>query len=145
MLSRSYIIQTSLRERGATILVEDIDQAISLVNQIAPEHAHVVTENALEDSSNIISAGLILSGKDSANALSDYVLGPSHILPTNGSAAFSSPLSVEDFIVYSSFVDLSKSPEPENYNELIRNTSILARAEGLTAHAISAEIRKKKD
>ena len=145
LLSRSYIIQTSLRERGATILVEDIDQAISLVNQIAPEHAHVVTENALEDSSNIISAGLILSGKDSANALSDYVLGPSHILPTNGSAAFSSPLSVEDFIVYSSFVDLSKSPEPENYNELIRNTSILARAEGLTAHAISAEIRKKKD
>ena len=145
LLSRSNIIQTSLRDRGAAILVEDIDQGISLVNQIAPEHAHVVTENALEDSSNIISAGLILSGKDSANALSDYVLGPSHILPTNGSAAFSSPLSVEDFIVYSSFVDLSNSPEPKNYDELVRNTSILARAEGLTAHAISAEIRKKKD
>ena len=145
LLSRSNIIQTSLRDRGAAILVEDIDQGISLVNQIAPEHAHVVTENALEDSSNIISAGLILSGKDSANALSDYVLGPSHILPTNGSAAFSSPLSVEDFIVYSSFVDLSNSTEPENYDELVRNTSILARAEGLTAHAISAEIRKKKD
>ena len=145
LLSRSNIIQTSLRNRGAAILVEDIDQALSLVNQIAPEHAHIVTENALEDSSNIINAGLILSGKDSANALSDYVLGPSHILPTNGSSAFSSPLSVEDFIVYSSFVDLSKSPEPENYDELLRNTSILARAEGLTAHAISAEIRKKKD
>jgi len=145
LLSRSNIIQTSLRERGAAILVKDIDQGISLVNQIAPEHAHVVTENALEDSSNIISAGLILSGKDSANALSDYVLGPSHILPTNGSAAFSSPLCVEDFIVYSSFVDLGNSTEPENYDELVRNTSILARAEGLTAHAISAEIRKKKD
>jgi histidinol dehydrogenase len=145
LLSRSNIIQTSLRERGATILVENIDQAINFINQIAPEHVHVVTDNSSRDSRNIINAGLILAGKDSANALSDYVLGPSHILPTNGSAAFSSPLSVEDFIVHSSFINLDAMHMPEEYDELVKNTSILARAEGLTAHAISAEMRKKKN
>jgi histidinol dehydrogenase len=145
LLSRSNIIQKSLSSRGAVILVEDAEQAISLVNQIAPEHVHIVTENPLKDSRSIINAGLILSGSDSANALSDYVLGPSHILPTNGSSVFSSPLSVEDFIVHSSFINLGESSNPEEYDELVKNTSILARAEGLTAHAISAEIRRKED
>ena len=126
-------------------MAEDSEQAISLVNQIAPEHVHLVTENPLKDSRSIINAGLILSGRDSANALSDYVLGPSHILPTNGSSVFSSPLSVEDFIVRSSVINLGENSELQEYNELVKNTSILARAEGLTAHAISAEIRKKKD
>ena len=145
LLSRSNIIQKSIRERGASILAEDTEHAISLVNQIAPEHVHVVTENALRDSRSIINAGLILSGRDSANALSDYVLGPSHILPTNGSSVFNSPLSVEDFIVHSSFINLDGSSTLYEYDELIKNTSILARAEGLTAHAISAEMRKKTD
>ena len=145
LLSRSNIIQKSLKGRGASILVETIDQAINFVNQIAPEHVHIVTKDALQDSKNVSNAGLILVGEDSANALSDYVLGPSHILPTSGSAAFSSPLSVEDFIVRSSFVDLGTTFVPEDYDELVINTSILARAEGLTAHAISAEIRKKKN
>ena len=145
LLSRSNIIQKSLKGRGASILVETIDQAINFVNQIAPEHVHIVTKDALQDSKNVSNAGLILVGEDSANALSDYVLGPSHILPTSGSAAFSSPLSVEDFIVRSSFVDLGTTFVPEEYDELVINTSILARAEGLTAHAISAEIRKKKN
>ena len=145
LLSRSNIIQKSLRNRGVVILAEDTEQAISLVNQIAPEHVHIVTENPLKDSRSIINAGLILSGKDSANALSDYVLGPSHILPTNGSSVFSSPLSVEDFIVHSSFINLGENSKLQEYDELVKNTSILARAEGLTAHAISAEIRKKKD
>ena len=145
LLSRSNIIQKSLKDRGASILVETIDQAISIVDQIAPEHVHIVTKDALQDSKNVSNAGLILVGEDSANALSDYVLGPSHILPTSGSAAFSSPLSVEDFIVRSSFVDLGTTFVPEDYDELVINTSILARAEGLTAHAISAEIRKKKN
>ena len=94
MLSRSSIIKKSLRERGAAILAEDTEQAISLVNQIAPEHVHVVTKDALKDSRGIINAVLILSGSDSANALSDYVLGPCHILPTSGSSVFNSPLSV---------------------------------------------------
>ena len=145
LLSRSNIIQKSLKDRGASILVETIDQAINFVDQIAPEHVHIVTKDALQDSKNVSNAGLILVGEDSANALSDYVLGPSHILPTSGSAAFSSPLSVEDFIVRSSFVDLGTTFVPEEYDELVINTSILARAEGLTAHAISAEIRKKKN
>jgi histidinol dehydrogenase len=145
LLSRSSIIKKSLRERGAAILAEDTEHAISLVNQIAPEHVHVVTKDALKDSRSIINAGLILSGSDSANALSDYVLGPSHILPTSGSSVFNSPLSVEDFIVHSSFINLDESSKLDEYDELVKNTSILARAEGLTAHAISAEIRKKKD
>ena len=145
LLSRSNIIKTSLNSRGASILVENIEQAVNLVNQIAPEHVHVVTKGASKDADNIINAGLILVGQDSANAFSDYVLGPSHILPTAGSAAYTSPLSVEDFIVHSSFVKLSSDSKIYDFDKFIANTSILARAEGLTAHAISAEIRKKKD
>ncbi len=145
LLSRSNIIKTSLNSRGASILVENIEQAVNLVNRIAPEHVHVVTKGASKDADNIINAGLILVGQDSANAFSDYVLGPSHILPTAGSAAYNSPLSVEDFIVHSSFVKLSSDSKIDDYDKFIANTSILARAEGLTAHAISAEIRKKKD
>ena len=144
-LSRSNIIKTSLNSRGVSILVQNIEQAVNLVNQIAPEHVHVVTKGASKDADNIINAGLILVGQDSANAFSDYVLGPSHILPTAGSAAYTSPLSVEDFIVHSSFVKLSSDSKIYDFDKFIANTSILARAEGLTAHAISAEIRKKKD
>jgi len=144
-LSRSNIIKTSLNSRGVSILVQNIEQAVNLVNQIAPEHVHVVTKGASKDANNIINAGLILVGQDSANAFSDYVLGPSHILPTTGSAAYNSPLSVEDFIVHSSFVKLRSDSKIDDYDKFIANTSILARAEGLTAHAISAEIRKKKD
>jgi histidinol dehydrogenase len=85
-----------------------------------------------------------LVGKDSANSLSDYVLGPSHILPTKGSASFSSPLSVEDFIVSSSYIEIKASDNNELYEDILDATFILAEAEGLNAHARAAQIRKKE-
>ena len=84
-----------------------------------------------------------MKGKDSANSLSDYVLGPSHILPTNSSANFSSPLSVEDFLVSYSYVRLDQTIDPKSFKEYVEHTSKIANAEGLTAHAISAEKRLK--
>ena len=115
---------------------------IELINRLAPEHLHLAFDNKQIDTKEII-AGIILEGEDSAVSFSDYVLGPSHILPTNSSARFSSPLSVEDFIVSSSKVILNSERNKDSYNELVENTSIIARAEGLTAHAISAEKRRK--
>jgi len=143
-LPRAEIINTSLSNKGACIFVDSRNQAIDIVNMIAPEHLHIVTKNAKEDAKNISRAGLILVGKDSANSLSDYVLGPSHILPTNGSASFNSPLSVEDFIVSSSFVEIKASDNNELYEDILDATFILADAEGLNAHARAAQIRKKK-
>jgi histidinol dehydrogenase len=79
--------------------------------------------------------------KDSAISLSDYVLGPSHILPTNSSSRFSSPLSVEDFLISYSYVSLNKNKDINQFKEYVDHTSKIARAEGLTAHAIAAEKR----
>ena len=83
-----------------------------------------------------------MKGKATANSLSDYVLGPSHILPTNTSSRFSSPLSVEDFLVSYSYISL-KQDDPHLYRQYVEHTSRIARAEGLTAHAIAAEKRIK--
>ena len=142
-LSRSYIIKESFKKNGASFLVENISQAIDIVNQIAPEHLHLVTENAEEVAKKITRSGLILVGEDSANSLSDYVLGPSHVLPTGGASSFGSPLSVEDFIVSSSYVRLDSSQDLKFYQQLVDTTIILANAEGLNAHAIAAQKRKK--
>ena len=92
---------------------------------------------------NSLIAGLILKGENSANSFSDYVLGPSHILPTNSSSRFSSPLSVEDFIVSYSYVSLDRERNIKKFNDYIDHTSKIAKAEGLTAHAIAAEKRLK--
>ena len=136
------IIKSSMNSNGLIIQIEDLKQSIELINRLAPEHLHLAFDNKQIYTKEII-AGIILEGEDSAVSFSDYVLGPSHILPTNSSARFSSPLSVEDFIVSSSKVILNSERNKDSYNELVENTSIIARAEGLTAHAISAEKRRK--
>ena len=141
-LERAEIIKSSMNSNGLIIQIEDLKQSIELINRLAPEHLHLAFDNKQIDTKEII-AGIILEGEDSAVSFSDYVLGPSHILPTNSSARFSSPLSVEDFIVSSSKVILNSERNKDSYNELVENTSIIARAEGLTAHAISAEKRRK--
>ena len=92
---------------------------------------------------NSLIAGLILKGENSANSFSDYILGPSHILPTNSSSRFSSPLSVEDFLVSYSYISLDREKNIKKFNEYIDHTSKIAKAEGLTAHAIAAEKRYK--
>ena len=142
-LERKEIIQKSLEMNGMIVKINSLQESTSIINSLAPEHLHLAydhNENKEED--NLI-AGLILKGIDSANSFSDYVLGPSHILPTSTASRFSSPLSVEDFLVSYSYVSLKKSNDPEKFNDYIEHTSKLAKAEGLSAHAIAAEKRIK--
>ena len=141
-LDRASIIKSSLEKNGLTIKIDNLEQSIKIINRFAPEHLHLAFNNNEIDTKDLI-AGIILEGQDSAVSLSDYVLGPSHILPTNTSSRFSSPLSVEDFMVSSTKVSLKTKANKGLYNELIDQASVIARAEGLTAHAISVEKRKK--
>ena len=141
-LERARIIKSSLKNNGLIVKIDNLKQAIYLINRLAPEHLHLAFDNQEIDINDLV-AGIILEGTDSAVSLSDYVLGPSHILPTNASSRFSSPLSVEDFMISSSKVAIKSESNKDLYNELVDKTSVIARAEGLTAHAISAEKRKK--
>ena len=141
-LDRASIIKSSLEKNGLIIKIDNLEQSIKIINRFAPEHLHLAFDNNEIDTKDLI-AGIILEGQDSAVSLSDYVLGPSHILPTNTSSRFSSPLSVEDFMVSSTKVSLKTKSNKGLYNELIDQASVIARAEGLTAHAISVEKRKK--
>ena len=141
-LERAKTIKASLRNNGLIIKIDRLEQSVKIINRLAPEHLHLAFESKKINTKDLI-AGIILEGSDSAVSLSDYVLGPSHILPTNSSSRFSSPLSVEDFMISSTKVAIKTEDNKGMYNELIDNASIIARAEGLTAHAISAEKRKK--
>ena len=142
-LERKEIIQKSLEMNGMIVKINSLQESTSIINSLAPEHLHLAYDhNENKDEDNLI-AGLILKGIDSANSFSDYVLGPSHILPTSTASRFSSPLSVEDFLVSYSYVSLKKSNDPEKFNDYIEHTSKLAKAEGLSAHAIAAEKRIK--
>ena len=142
-LERKEIIKASLEKNGLIIKIDSLQESSRIINRLAPEHLHLAYDhNQNEEEDNFI-AGLILKGADSANSFSDYVLGPSHILPTNTSSRFSSPLSVEDFLVSYSYVSLDKTKDPKRFNEFISHTSKLAKAEGLSAHAIAAEKRFK--
>ena len=141
-LERCSIIKSSIESNGMIFRIKDNSQAKKIINSIAPEHLHIAFDHENCEDENKLVAGLILKGTVSANSFSDYVLGPSHILPTNTSSRFSSPLSVEDFLVSYSFISLDKN-NTEELEEFIKHTSRIANSEGLTAHAISAEKRLK--
>lgn len=140
-LERADIARTSLRERGALIQVADMQQAIEVANRIAPEHLELSVENPEVLLPQIRHAGAIFMGRYTAEALGDYCAGPNHVLPTSGTARFSSPLGVYDFQKRSSIIYCS----PEGASELGKVASVLARGESLTAHARSAEYRIKAD
>jgi len=140
-LERESIARVSLRERGALIHVADMTQAIEVANRIAPEHLELSVENPEELLPLIRHAGAIFMGRYTAEALGDYCAGPNHVLPTSGTARFSSPLGVYDFQKRSSIIYCS----PEGASELGKTASVLARGESLTAHALSAEYRIKAD
>ena len=142
-LERSSIIKESINSNGLIIKIDNFSEAKSLVNKIAPEHLHIAFDHMNYQDEDLLIAGLILKGENSANSFSDYILGPSHILPTNSSSRFSSPLSVEDFLVSYSYISLNKEKDIKKFNEYIDHTSKIAKAEGLTAHAIAAEKRLK--
>ena len=140
-MPRKDIIKTSLENRAAIISVADMGQAIEVANHIAPEHLELSVENAEQWAKKIRHAGAIFMGRYTAEALGDYCAGPNHVLPTSGTARFSSPLGVYDFQKRTSLIGCSA----EGASELGKTASLLARGEGLTAHARSAEYRIKKD
>ena len=139
-MDRKDIIETALKNRGALIHTEDMDEAIAISNRIAPEHLELSVENpeALLDS--IKHAGAIFMGKYTCEALGDYCAGPNHVLPTSGTARFSSPLGVYDFQKKSSLIMASR----ESANTLGLVAATLADGEGLQAHAQSARYRINK-
>ncbi|MCW8885772.1 MAG: histidinol dehydrogenase [Motiliproteus sp.] len=140
-MERQSIIEVSLRNRAALIAVDNIDQALELINRIAPEHLELSVDNPEQLLPSIRHAGAIFMGRYTAEALGDYCAGPNHVLPTSGTARFSSPLGVYDFQKRSSLIQFS----PDGASEMGKVASVLARGESLTAHARSAEYRIKKD
>jgi histidinol dehydrogenase len=134
---RSDIIRTALAARGALIQVADLDEAIALINTIAPEHLELSFEHAEERVAEIRHAGAIFVGKYTAEALGDYCAGPNHVLPTSGTARFSSPLGVYDFQKRSSIIHASAAGS----KTLGEMAMVLAEAEGLHAHGQSARYR----
>jgi histidinol dehydrogenase len=136
-MERKAVIRASLEGRGALILVDDLNAAADLVNRIAPEHLEVSVAEPEPLVEKIRHAGAIFMGRYTAEPLGDYCAGPNHVLPTSGTARFSSPLGVYDFQKRSSLINCS----PQGADTLGRIASILARGESLTAHACSAEFR----
>ncbi len=139
-MPRKDIIDQSMSTRGALIKVASLDEAVEVANFIAPEHLELSVENAPELARSIRHAGAIFLGRYTAEALGDYCAGPNHVLPTSRSARFSSPLGVYDFQKRSSLIGCS----PRGASDLGKIASILARGEGLVAHARSAEYRIKR-
>jgi histidinol dehydrogenase len=134
---RSAIIQKSIADRGALIHVPDLSAAASVVNRIAPEHLELAVDDPDSMLPEIRHAGAIFLGKHTAEAMGDYCAGPSHVLPTNGTARFASPLGVYDFQVRSSLIRCSE----KGAVMLGRHSAILAKEEGLEAHSRSADLR----
>ena len=138
-MERKNIIATALKDRGALILTKDMDEAISISNQIAPEHLELSVEDPQAMLDGIKHAGAIFMGRHTCESLGDYCAGPNHVLPTSGTARFSSPLGVYDFQKKSSLIMVSD----EGANILGEIAATLADGEGLQAHAQSARYRIK--
>jgi histidinol dehydrogenase len=136
-MERKNIIATALKDRGALILTKDMDEAISISNQIAPEHLELSVEDPQAMLDGIKHAGAIFMGRHTCESLGDYCAGPNHVFPTSGTARFSSPLGVYDFQKRSSLIMFSA----EGASHMGKVASVLERGEGLTAHARSAEYR----
>ena len=138
-MDRKTIIATALKDRGALIQTKDMDEAIAISNQIAPEHLELSVEDPQSMLDDIKHAGAIFMGRNTCEAIGDYCAGPNHVLPTSGTARFSSPLGVYDFQKKSSLIMVSD----EGANTLGEIAATLADGEGLQAHAQSARYRIK--
>ncbi|MFJ7728342.1 histidinol dehydrogenase [Neobacillus sp. NPDC097160] len=141
LLPRQDIAARSIADFGAIYVTTDLDEAVETVNQLAPEHLEIITENAMELLGKIRHAGAIFVGRYSTEPVGDYFAGPNHVLPTNGTARFSSPLNVDDFQKKSSVIVYSKRALKENGAKI----AAFARKEGLEAHARAVEIRLNND
>ena len=136
-LSRETIARKSISERGAIIVASSMEEALELMNEIAPEHLEVMTKNPFELLPYIKHAGAIFLGENTPEPIGDYLAGPNHTLPTGSTAKFYSPLNVENFMKKSSIINFSKNA----INELGEACALLADTEGLTAHAKAVRVR----
>ena len=140
-LSRSSIIQKSLNQYGYILVADSMKSAIDAANEIASEHLEILTSNPFEVMTKIKNAGAIFLGEYSSEPLGDYYAGPNHVLPTNGTAKFFSPLNVDDFCKKSSIISYSKEALEKVHKEI----ELFATEEGLTAHANSIKVRFDKE
>jgi histidinol dehydrogenase len=136
-LPREEIARKSIEERGAIIVTKDMGEAVKLMNEVAPEHLEVATNNPFELLASIKHAGAIFLGHYTPEAIGDYVAGPNHTLPTGGTAKFYSPLGVENFMKKSSIISFSKAA----INEIGEACALIANTESLTAHEQSVRVR----
>ncbi len=136
-LSRKAIIEKSLENYGYILVAASMEEAISVVNEIASEHLEIVTKDPFQTMTKIRNAGAIFLGEYSSEPLGDYFAGPNHVLPTNGTAKFFSPLEVDDFIKKSSIISYSREALMDIHDDI----EAFAKAEGLTAHANSIKVR----
>lgn len=136
-LSREEIIRKSLDNYGYILVAEDMDAAVEAANDIASEHVEILTKDPFQTMTKVRNAGAIFLGEYSSEPLGDYFAGPNHILPTNGTAKFFSPLSVDDFIKKTSIISYSKEALERDHEDIER----FAKSEGLTAHANSVAVR----
>ena len=139
-LSRKEIITKSLENYGYILVADNMEDAIATANEIASEHLELVTKNPFEVMTKIRNAGAIFIGEYSSEPLGDYFAGPNHVLPTNGTAKFFSPLSVDDFIKKSSIISYSREALEPVYKDIVQ----FAECEKLTAHANSIRVRFEK-
>ena len=139
-LERADIARASIDNNGKIIVAEDLMQAIDIANEIAPEHLELCLDNPFDYLDSIRHAGSVFMGRNCPEALGDYLAGPNHTLPTSGTARFSSPLSVDDFIKKTQFTYFTKNA----LSKVAEDVALFARAEGLTAHAKSAVIRTEE-
>lgn len=140
-LSRKEIIQKSLDDYGYILVADNMEDAISAVNEIASEHLEILTRNPFEVMTKVRNAGAIFLGEYSSEPLGDYYAGPNHVLPTNGTAKFFSPLNVDDFMKKTSIISYSKEALARAHKDI----ELFAEKEGLTAHANSIKVRFKKE
>lgn len=136
-LSRTEIMEKSLENYGYILVAESMDDAIDAANEIASEHLEILTKNPFDTMTRVKNAGAMFLGEYSSEPLGDYFAGPNHVLPTNGTAKFFSPLSVDDFIKKSSIISFSR----EALEPMSQDIQKFAKAEGLTAHANSIKVR----
>ncbi|WP_041957773.1 histidinol dehydrogenase [Sulfurospirillum arsenophilum] len=139
-LDRKAIAEVSIKERGAIIVTSSMDEAVDLMNQIAPEHLEVVTSHPFDLLPKIRHAGAIFMGSYTPEPIGDYIAGPNHTLPTGGTAKFYSPLGVENFLKRSSIISMSK----QGIDEIGEACALLAHTEGLGAHEASVRVRLSK-
>ncbi|WP_066175464.1 histidinol dehydrogenase [Bacillus marinisedimentorum] len=140
-LPRKKVAEASIRDYGMIYVTETMTEAIEAVNSLAPEHLEIVTEEPMQALGKIRHAGAIFLGPYSSEPVGDYFAGPNHVLPTNGTARFSSPLSVDDFVKKSSIISYSRTALKENSGKI----AALARLEGLEAHARAVEAREEEN